>query len=275
MHAFIVTNQFDPTSLSVCEAVKEGITKADIKMGDSDWTSMVLFIPKDLRVSEKIGKNAINELLADETGKVASYAFGAGFKSLFSTKSARIKETNTEVIASEMADLIKGRSIRGASGGAKETVCSQLAIRILRASLLESRLTQEQINDYKQKNITDLRNGLANEMLKANSPVAELYASSKLFQHEADIEALPFELYRSLMEESDFHGVVKQKNNFYKGKRHIIRSERGLLLAYFQDRTRASSRVWRCTILFLILTPLNHRPFASSVLNGFQRYTFE
>ncbi len=50
MHAFVVTNQMEPTSLNVCEAVKEGITKAEIKIGDSDWTSMVLFIPKDLNV---------------------------------------------------------------------------------------------------------------------------------------------------------------------------------------------------------------------------------
>ncbi len=134
MHAFVVTNQFNPNSLSVCEAIRKGIVKAEIKIGDTDWTSMVLFIPKDLRASEKIAKNATLELLADETGRVASYAFGSGFLSLFTTKMPKLLEKNTELIASEMADLIKGRSIRGDSGGAKSTVCSQLAIRILRSS---------------------------------------------------------------------------------------------------------------------------------------------
>ncbi len=43
-------------------------------------------------------------------------------------------------------------------------------------------------------------------MIKAESPVAELYRSSRIFKHEASTEALPFELYQMLMEESDFHG---------------------------------------------------------------------
>jgi hypothetical protein len=209
MHAFVVTNQFDPTTLSVCEAVKEGVTSAEIKIGDSDWTSMVLFIPKDLRIAEKIGKNATSELKPDESGRRASYAFGAGIQSLFATKTAGIQDSNTEVIAYEMADLIKGRSIRGSSGGAKETVCSQLAMRILRASLLEAMFTERQLENFSKKeiNIIDLRTILKTEMLRANSPVSELYLSSQIFHHEANIEALPFELYRTLMKESDYHAM--------------------------------------------------------------------
>ena len=84
-------------------------------------------------------------------------------------------------------------------------------MRVLRSSLLEAALTQEQIDAFLKKDFIDLKRALENEMIRASSPeasspVAELYLSSRLFHHDANIEALPFELYRIPMEESDFHG---------------------------------------------------------------------
>ena len=205
MHAFIVTNQFDPKGVSVCEAVQNGIRKAEIRIGDTDWTSMIIFIPKDLNVSNKTAEFANAELRPDEMGKVSSYAFGAGFKSLFSRKQQRVTETNTEIIADELANLIRGRSIKDDSGNPKDAVCSQLALRIFRSGLLAAQFSSDEMQKLRQKDKAELKGFLLNELIKADSPVAKLYASCSLFEHEASEEALPFELYRMLMKESSFH----------------------------------------------------------------------
>ena len=65
MHGFIVTNQFEATTLSVCEATRKGVKPAKIQVGDTDWTSMILFIPRDSAIADRIVINANNELQRD------------------------------------------------------------------------------------------------------------------------------------------------------------------------------------------------------------------
>lgn len=210
MHAFVVTNQFDPTGISVCEATGEGIRRAEVKIGDTDWTSMVLFVPKDLKISEKIVKNAQLELLADEAKKVGAYAYFSGLGSTLARKTGELLKLNNTIISSEMADFLKGRSIRDAGGSPKSTICSELAIRILRTSLLESKLTEEQIADYSTKNFSVIKTSLEKEM-QSDSEFGQFYNSSRIFDREASMHALPYELYNILMQDSDFLGNDWQK----------------------------------------------------------------
>lgn len=201
MHAFVVTDHTTDTHLDVCEAVGSGFTKAKISIGDNDWTAMILFVPKDAKVREQIVKSSELELQPHE-GKTATYGFIPGVMSVFTRKEIISSATNKKLIASEMADLLKNRSIRDETGNPKEAVCSQLATRVLRASILISKLDGEKQTKYSLLNKDVLEEKLIKKMTKRTSKLTEAYWSSKVFEMQAGPDALPYELYQSLIKES-------------------------------------------------------------------------
>ncbi len=209
MHAFVVTEHNEDTHLEVCEAVGSGFTKAKIAIGDQDWTAMILFVPKDAKVREQIVKSSEHELKPDVPGgKTAPYGFVAGVVSVFTRKQVLSSAANKEVIASEMADLIKERSIRNKSGDPKEAVCSQLATRVLRASILISKLPEAKVRKYSVLDKAAIEEKLIKKMTITDSPLTKAYWSSKVFDMQASEDALPYELYQTLIKESTIQKVA-------------------------------------------------------------------
>lgn len=201
MHAFVVTGKADESCLNVCESVGSGVTDAKIQNGDKDWTSMVIFVPKSATTRAAVLSNALHELKAPESR--ASYAFIAGFTSLFAQR--KLQETHEHVLASEMTDYLKGRGVRDASGDPKEVVCSQLAMRILRAGTLIAALPKEKVQKYELLSDKDLREKLISKLKKTTSSIAPMYQSSEIFKVRADTEALPYELFISMIKNAEVH----------------------------------------------------------------------
>lgn len=207
MHAFVVTEHKDNENyLDVVESVQAGVTKGKISMGDEDWTSMVLFVPKDenvralnVQTSEKESKGA------GFSGKTAGYGFVAGVTSVFTKKHIFSSQQNKQLIASEVADFIKHGHVRNLSGNPREAVCSQLATRILRISTITAQISHEKMRSYVQMNKNQLQEELVNEMTNSNTPLHKAYWNSKVMEVQAGVDALPFELYRKLILDSHIH----------------------------------------------------------------------
>jgi|GEM_PF-3190921 len=207
MHAFTLLGRGNKTAknesnLKVAEAIGSGITEARISMGDNDWTSMVLFVPRDARARTEIIANSHTEIRPDKAGNSPSYGFVAGVVSIFSEKIILSSRQNKEVIASEMADYLKGRGVKNKSGGPREAICSQLATRILRASTMLSQIPQEKMREYTKLDKADLIEKFVDEMTLHDSPLAKEFWRSNIYQMPVEFDALPFELYVNLMNES-------------------------------------------------------------------------
>ena len=104
-----------------------------------------------------------------------------------------------------MTDYIKSRNIRDASGSSKEAVCSQLALRILRAATLMSEITEPKRLKYEKLDTHLLAEKLLKKIQAPGSPLSTAIESSELFKMPADIQALPHELYLALKQQSDLH----------------------------------------------------------------------
>jgi hypothetical protein len=208
MHGFVVTGQMELTSLSICEATSKGVNEARIEIGDDDWTSMILFIPRDPDVAKNIALNALLELTKDDIlGRTANYGFFAGLISVVSKKNFDSREPflDPKTIAYEMTDFIKSRGVKDYNGNPKACICSQLALRILRNSTLISAIPKEKLLKYELLDDYKLRKKLVNKILKIDSPLNKAYLSSALFDLQANVDTLPYELYLSLKKESELH----------------------------------------------------------------------
>ncbi len=182
-------------------------------MDDDDWTSMVLFVPRDPRVRAEIIQNSHMEVKPDEQGQIPQYNFVAGLVSIFSEKMLITKnadknalQANKSVIASEVADYLKGKGVKDQTHDPKKAICSQLATRILRASTMISSIPHEHMGKYIALNKADLYQKLLDEM--TGSHLEELYWSSEIFRLPTEKDALPYELYNALMKESN---IVKSE----------------------------------------------------------------
>lgn len=203
MHGFVVISQEGTKSLNVCEAIGEGFVAAEIKMGDWDWTSMILFVPKDVKVADQIVQNSMLELKSDQSGQVAKYGYLDGFLSVFTKKA--YSENNREILASEMVDFIKSRSIRTEDNTPKKAVCSQLAMRVLRASTLIAAISKNDLDRYETLSDKRLKAEILTQFATPHSSIDRAYANSKIFEVEATCETLPYELFLALKRESDLH----------------------------------------------------------------------
>lgn len=206
MHAFIVTHQLEPNCLGVFEANQNGVVTDEIKFGDPNWTSMILFVPKDLSLRDEIIMSAKKELKpTEEEGAVAKYAYGSGFRSVIEKSHSIDLKNNRDVIAGEMADLIRNRSIRDEKNNPKNATCGQLAIRVLRSSELISSIPDGKLIKYKKLDKKELQQKLIKKMTKKNSSIRNIFVSSELFKFDTNREVLPYELFLTLFKQSVFH----------------------------------------------------------------------
>lgn len=205
MHAFIVTHQLEPDCLGVCEANQNGVVADEIKFGDPNWTSMILFIPRKSSFRDEIMMTAKKELKPSEEGQLAKYAFGPGFKRVIQQNKPIDLDHHKDIISWEVSDLIKNTSIRDKSNKPKDTTCAQLATRVLRASELISAIPDHKLIKYKKLDKNKLQQKLIKKMNKENSSIGNIVKSSALFKFDASREVLPYELFLTLFEQSTFH----------------------------------------------------------------------
>jgi hypothetical protein len=104
-----------------------------------------------------------------------------------------------------MAYLLKGESIKDRNGKPRCAVCSHLATRVLRTSVLIAGLDSNKISKYKKMDQRDLEKKLLKNITKEGSSLNSIYHSSDIFKIDAGHQTLPFELYDVLIKESDIH----------------------------------------------------------------------
>lgn len=206
MHAFVVLeekHQGDEggvrQKLAVGEAVGQGVVKGEIQIGDKDWTSLVLFVPKDQKLAESTAKNVALETQPDKnTQRVASYASFKGFVSSFVDPKENAPESKQKRLAYAMADYIKEQSVRDPDNQPKACICSALAIRTLHSSWAIMGLKEEKMAKYQSMGRDELAAHLTKKMSKETSNLSQKISAVGLFELNSSA-TLPYQLYLELM----------------------------------------------------------------------------
>lgn len=206
MHAFVVLEEKHQggeggvkQKLAVGEAVGQGVVKGEIQIGDKDWTSLVLFVPKDQKLAERTAKNVALDTVPDKnTQTVAPYASFKGFVSSFVNPKEDAPESKKKRLAYAMADYIKEQSVRDPDNQPKACICSALAIRTLHSSWAIMGLKEEKMEKYQSMDRDELANHLIKKMSKETSNLSQKISAIGLFELNSSA-TLPYQLYLELM----------------------------------------------------------------------------
>lgn len=202
-HAFVTLGKDNAAALKVGEAAGPGIIRNKICMGDSNWTSMFLFVPRDERIREQIVRNINLELTPpSKDEKTAQYPAISGFLASFNNFRENSLVSNNKRMAWALTDLIQNRSIRDATNSPKEGICSSVALRVLQCATLMSCIDESKIKKYAKLERRELCNKLLSKMNDKNHPL-HLQIKKANFLSVNSGTTLPYQLYQFLMSEAE------------------------------------------------------------------------
>lgn len=201
VHAFVVLGQgANGHIMRVGEAAGPGIVRANISICDADWTAMVIFKPKSQDFCDMIVKNMELELQPDANSKTAQYPAVKGFLSSFHQQDEEIDSKNLVRLAYAMSDFIRGSSIRDIEGAPKDAICSAVALRVLQASVIMSKITEKEFEKYREIPRDDLAKLLLIKLNSDQHPLNKELQRSNLFKLSSS-KTLPYQIYESLINE--------------------------------------------------------------------------
>lgn len=206
-HAFIALGKDNATALKVGEAAGPGVIRNTISMGDSDWTSMILFLPKNEKVRKNVIRNMNLELLPPSSmKKTAQYPAISGFFSSFKNLNESCLISNKRRLAWALTDFIQNRSIRDSSNCPKEGICSSVALRVLQSSMMMSVIGDSKLEKYSKLERKQLCHKLLEKMQTPNHPLNSQLKSINFLNVNSGI-TLPYQLYQLLISESEIENL--------------------------------------------------------------------